>query len=464
MSDLTADPIIKSKWWTPGLAGPIVAAALIRLSLLIASLVRTGTNGIVQPDTASYLIPGRNLVLHGCYFADGVPNLFRPPGYSLFLSIFSLAGLPAAAIANVVLSVITVVLVWRLGRMVFGDDRIALVAAWLFAFEPMSVVLSIDLLSETLFLALFLLSVERVAAFLRGNGLRSLAGAGLSLAAATYTRPTTYYLPIALALGLILVFMRVPGLRWKAPAVLLISALSLQAAWQVRNWVETGYGGFSSMREVNLYIENAAEVTSIVEHRDYFEVRKELGFLKFTDTSGQIYLSPTYVERHPEQAGWNSAQRIAFMRSAAESVLRAHRGVYLRTWVRPVFAVIFDPGAGYFDHVLNLENARLTSRMVNEGALRWGLFLAKTYPWIVAEKAAFGIVLLGLYFLAARGVLRCGARDPVLWLMLGTTLYFIAVFAVAGSYGADARFRLPIMPVVCIFAAAGVWRPKTTSQ
>ncbi len=415
-------------------------------------------------DTASYLIPGRNLVLHGRYFADGVPDLFRTPGYPLFLGVTSLAGLPAAAVANVILSVFSVILVWKLGRMVFGEDRIALVAAWIFAFEPMSVVLSVVLLSETLFLALFLISLERVAAFLRGSGLRALGMAGLCLVATTYVRPTTYYLPVALALGLFLVLARVPGLRWKAPAVLLISTLPWLAAWQVRNWVETGYGGFSTMREVNLYIENAAEVTSIVEHRNYSDVRRELGFLQFAGNSGQIYLSPSYLERHPEQAGWNPAQRIAFMRLDAERVLQAHRGVYLRTWRHSALTMIFDPGAGYFDHVLNLESARLTSGMVNMGAFRWGIFLAKAHPWIAAEKAVFGIVLLGLYLFAARGVFRAGMRNACLWLLLGTSLYFIGVSALAGGYGSDACYRLPIMPILCILAAAGFRRTTTIGQ
>lgn len=477
-SDLATDSSFKTGWWTQRLLWPLIVAAVVRLGLLAAGVARMGVSALLSPDTSSYLIPGRNLVLHGRYFADGAPDLFRTPGYPLFLGFFSLAGLHAAAVANVILSVFSVILVWRLGRAVCGNERVALIAAWLFALEPVSVAMSVSLLSETLFLALFLIGMERVAVFFRGSSLRALAVAGLSLAAAAFVRPVAYYLPVVIALGAFLVMACAPGLLprrqgsasgasqllWKAPAVLLLSAMPWLAAWQMRNWAETGYSGFTSMREVNLYIENAAEVRSIVEHRSYFDIRNELGFMGFTGNSGQVYLSPSYLERHPWQAGWSQTERIAYMRSEAERVLQAHRGIYLRTCLHPAFTMVFDPGAGYFDHILNLENPKLGSGLVNMGAFRWGIFLVKTYSWIAAEKAVFGIVLLGLYFFAVRGIFRGGLPGVYLGLMLGTAIYFIVVSGAAGGFGSDARYRLPVMPIVCILAAAGFRRYKKRRQ
>jgi len=71
----------KAEWWTPRLTGPLLAATVVRVALLAAALARTGVSALVQPDTSSYLIPGRNLLLHGRFFADGVPDLLRTPGY-----------------------------------------------------------------------------------------------------------------------------------------------------------------------------------------------------------------------------------------------------------------------------------------------------------------------------------------------------------------------------------------------
>ncbi len=63
------------------------------------------------------------------------------------------------------------------------------------------------------------------------------------------------------------------------------------------------------------------------------------------------------------------------------------------------------------------------------------------------------VVLLGLYLLAARGALSGCARREALWLLLGVSLYFLAV---SGGTQAVGRYRLPVMLVVCVFAAAGL--------
>jgi hypothetical protein len=425
----------------------VTAAAAVRLALLAATLVRTGTSVIVSGDTASYLEPGRNLLLHGSFVTGALPEIDRTPGYPLFLAIASLPGPAFAALAQVFLSVFTVLLVWRLARAVLGDDRVALLAAWLFAFEPVSVIYSVRLLAETLFLALLLLSLERLAVFLRDRRLRELIVAGLWLAAATFVRPVSYYLPVALALGLFAVLARVPGLRWKAPAVLLLSVLPWLAAWQARNWLETGFGSFTSVVVQNLYFYQAAEVTARVEHRPFDEVQNDFGYAD----------EQAYVARHPEQAGWSQARRLAFIKSEASRVLRAHPGAYLSVQLEGSALVAFTPCAADLLRLLRAypEDGATPKRVVHEGLARAGVRLVQAHPWMAAAMAALEAVLLVLYLLAARGMLRCGARNCCLWLLLGVALYFIAV---SGGTQAVGRYRLPVMPIVCILAAAGVRR------
>lgn len=454
-----------NEWWTPRLAGPLIAAAIVRLTLLVATLARAGTSALISPDTTSYLEPGRNLLLHGRFVADGAPELLRTPVYALFLAVTSLAGLPAAALANVILSVFSIVLVWRLGRAIFDDGRIAIFAAWIFAFEPLSVVNSVLLMSETLFLALFLLSMERLITFLRERSLRVLAAAGLWLAAATFVRPVTYYLPVALAVGLFLVLARVPGLRWKAPAVLLLSVWPLLAAWQVRNWVETGYTGFSSVSDLNLYYFIAPDVAARAEHRSYTDLRVELGYGCAQDCGERFYLYPRYLALHPEQAQWSQGQRLAFMHSEALAAIRPHLGVYLRLSFQHLLVAVFGPGAGAFRKVLSPgESADMSHVIAYMGPVEGEIALARTYSWIAVEKAAFVAALIALYLIAARGMFRGRMHRASLWLLMGTSIYFFAISAAAGGAGVGARYRLPVMPIVCVLAAAGVARSEKTAQ
>jgi hypothetical protein len=338
-------------------------------------------------------------------------------------------------------------------------------AAWIFAFEPLSVVNSNILLSETLFLALFLLSLERIAMYFRGRRLPVLAAAGLCLAAATFVRPVTYYLPIALAGGLFLVLARVKGLRWKAPAVLLISVLPWLAAWQIRNWAETGYTGFSSVSDLNLYYFIAPDVEAQVEHRSYTNLRGELGYGCALGCGERFYLYSRYLALHPEQTAWSQGQRLAFMHSEALGVIRPHLSIYLRQCFQHLLVALFGPGAGAFGNLLHPEESERMSHLIAYmGPVAGEITLAKTYPWIAAEKAAFVALLLGLYLFAARGIFRGGMHRACLWLLLGTSIYFFAVSAAVGGAGAGARYRLPVMPAVCILAAAGLRRANPIAQ
>ena len=51
-------------------------------------------------------------------------------------------------------------------------------------------------------------------------------------------------------------------------------------------------------------------------------------------------------------------------------------------------------------------------------------------------------------------------HNASLWLLLGTSLYILAITSAGEGPFIEARLRLPVMPVVCILAAAGLRRTK----
>ena len=68
-------------------------------------------------------------------------------------------------------------------------------------------------------------------------------------------------------------------------------------------------------------------------------------------------------------------------------------------------------------------------------------------------RVAFWVFVCLLGVSVALGVVRVAAPRAYLWLLLGVTLYFLAV---SGGAVAAARLRLPVMPIACVLAAAGV--------
>jgi hypothetical protein len=438
-------------------------AFALRILLWGAVLLRSGTSGLLASDTASYLEPGRNLLLHGLFQTAGQPEIGRTPGYPLFLAIVSLPGWPVAALAQVALSVLNVWLGARLARTAGLGKRGVLCAAWLLALEPMATIYSVRLLSETLFCLILLVSLERMAAFLGTHSWSALAGSGMALAAAVYVRPVAWLLPWFWALGLLLVCWKERGpqqvqrspshaLAWKSSALLLATTLPFLALWQVRNCVETGFNGFSSIVVRNAYFYSAAVAEARATGRGFDEVQHAFGY---PDES-------TYLLQHPEQAAWSQTARLAFMQAQARRILAAHWQSAFQDQMTGSLVVAFSPGAAELLQMLGLDVASAPVRVVHQGPLSAALRIVCNDPLRATVMALFELVLLALYLMAARGAWCGGFKRPALLLLLATAFYFIAV---SGGVQAVGRLRMPVMPVLCVLAGAGLAtllrRPRT---
>jgi len=429
---------------------PMAVGAALRLLLMIAAFALTGTKVMTQGDTASYLEPGRNLILHGIYTAGGLPEIDRTPGYPIFITLSGmLFGNVLLTVAmQIVVASISLFLVSKIAARAFnGPDgrQTGMAAAWLYAFEPVSICYTVRLLPETLFVMLLLVVIDRLLAFYCNRKLSTLAIAGVSLAVATYVRPVSYYLVFALAAGLALTVPRQRGLRWKAPAVLLLSTLPFLALWQVRNAIETGYNGFSSIVEQNLYFFQSAEVTAELRHISLDDEQAQLGYPD----------EARYIASHPEQRLWNESQRLHFVHTEAMRVLSKNRWLYFKTHWTGVGIVAFSPCATEFVQLIGAypSNNQMPRRIINEGiltSLRRTIFL---YPGLTLTKALFEVYLVGLYILAIRGVFSKQGKKLAIITLIGIGLYFLII---SGGAQAVGRYRLPVEPELCVLAAGGL--------
>jgi hypothetical protein len=425
---------------------PLLVAALLRLALMTAAYVCTGTQVITQGDTASYLEPGLNLIRHGIFSTAGQPEIDRTPGYPIFAMLTGMAcgNVLLTAVAQIIVSLLTMLVLRKIADHVYPNRNIGIRAAWLYAVEPLSILYTARIMPETLFVLLLLLAIERLLAFQSTWKLSYLAASGVFLAAATYVRPVSFYLGFLLAAGLAITAPK-PILRWKAPAILLLSLVPWLAAWQIRNAVETGYNGFSSIVETNLYFFQSAEVTAELQHISLESEQKTLGY---PDDSG-------YLAAHPEQLGWTRAERLHFMRVQSMQILARHPALYLRTHMRGVAVVAFSPCATEWLQMLGVypNPETMPRRILNEGVAKSIGRIAAAHPWIMLIMAVLEILLLTLYALAWRGCFRKSRNRLSTVTLLGIALYFVLI---AGGAQAIGRYRLPIMPILCLFAAAGI--------
>ncbi len=414
------------------LAWPVAAAAGIRLLLLLITLHATGLAAITAGDSISYLRPGAELMRHACFCSSGLPEIDRTPGYPLFAMLTgSLWGaLFLTVMAQILLSALNVVLAHRITMEIFPDAGAAQAAAWLMALEPLAVEYSIRLLSETLFVFLLLLFLWRLVQYMQQPNMHNVAQAAVLLAAMAYVRPVAYWLALPIAL----VF---PRRRWTHAVVFVALFSMLVAPWQMRNAHQARSTEFSSIADKNLYFYVAGAVLAQRSHVSLETWQADAGKED----------AVLWAKLHPEQQSWTEAQRNAWLRSEGLQVLRAHPWSFLRSYISGEVRLLSSPGASEFFRLTGWS-ARPPG-MDRPLSRRWsGL------QWIVTGSMEAYLLLLWIFAaFALFAWRRRGKADRKLWLLAAVALYFLAV---SGGGQAVSRLRLPVMPILCIFAGGGM--------
>jgi 4-amino-4-deoxy-L-arabinose transferase-like glycosyltransferase len=228
---------------TRGAIWAIVAIALVaRLAVIAAD-----SGYIPQQDAWDYDRHARSIAdgegfPPSYYAADGGPSALRAPGYPYFLGlVYSFTGdsITAGRIADALLGVLAVWLTYLIVRRLWGA-RPALVAAATAAVFPPLVLLSRDLLSESLFIALELGTVLAVVEYRRLRDLRWAVAAGLLGGLAALTRNPGPALAIPVLIGLWVFRPRLSRRALVAPALALAVMVLTVLPWTIRNAVEFG--------------------------------------------------------------------------------------------------------------------------------------------------------------------------------------------------------------------------------
>ena len=406
-----------------------VAALALRLALFFAvgawDTVRLEER-IFFGDARSYHRLAINLAEHGVYSVQRqpplVPNTFRVPLYSFYVSIFYRLFGPfphLAILGQLVLGALTCVALCRLGTLLF-DRRAGIAAGAILAFDYSAVLFSNRLYADTLFTLLVLLGVAAVARFLAADGaLRHLVAAGALLGLATLCRPVSLYFVIALAPVLWLAHRGRPAalsVRGRALstlaacAVLFAAYLAVLSPWMLRNYGVTGRAYVTSMQ---------------TKVGPWYLPRTTAGPLSLTHLVGDTRSFARGFVRYFTILGSGEYPLILGIR------YRHHDAVGLRE-------------AGLSEWVGSTLRNRSTplQRMIVIAIIAW---------------------LAALYLAAARGLwvaVRRGLMAAVA-LLVATVVYFMIA---TGPIATEVRYRLPALPAIVALAGLGLTAPRRGAQ
>ncbi|HEX4145209.1 MAG TPA: glycosyltransferase family 39 protein [Pirellulales bacterium] len=401
-------------------------------------------------DTPGYLEPAKSLLSHGAFANQGVPELVRTPGYPLLLSLgVALGHVEAVTISlQMLLSLVTIVVIYRLTRSLTGSRPAAIAAGLFLAVEPMSLIYTSYLSTETLFTCLLVLMVAALVRYDRSHSFAMLTVAAALLATATLVRPISYFLPPVIALALLgRAYWRVESrLRCAVAAlVFLVVAHGPAVAWQARNWAVAGYGGFSAISSVNLYFFQAASIVAHQQHQSLEAMQREMGIHDFVG----LY------EGDPKVRGDRQVENFRFMQREASRLIHQHPWVYANIHLRGLIKLMLDPGASDLLVLIDrFPSGLMRERPMDSGILAVVRHILRQTPAELCSKALLAIVPAVIYLAAAFGCLRCLGR----WNWNLTLVMLVAgyLWIVAGGPTGIARLRHPVMPLACVASGIGI--------
>lgn len=334
--------------------------------------------------------------------------VFYPPVYPYFVgALFRAFGTMAAVPwAQALCGALTVPAVGLVGRRAFGP-RTGLLAAGLAAFYPDLLWFAAHFWSETVFLLLLWWALERTLAASVASSWRVAAVAGALWGLATLTREVSLYLvPLAAVYLVFAVPGRpAPATRRLARAAGLVAACALVVLpWTIRNAIVfRAFIPVSTMGSLNLWQGNTS-----IPHTQIYEVLASVG-------------GPVEQDRYCRRMAW--------------AEIRAAQPGWAARKLREQMPEFWKAGSEAIDHFVGRE----ACGPLPPAAVR-RLELAFVAPYLVVlALAAFGLARL--------------RPTPGAWFLLA----FLAAYNAAHVMAyATTRFRLPVLPVLLLLAAAAL--------
>jgi 4-amino-4-deoxy-L-arabinose transferase-like glycosyltransferase len=451
---------ISNLQWTLGL----IVIAAIALRLLVFAYIAHEPRKFYTYDSDGYDRRAMNLLRYGVFASEKAPpltpDLDRTPVYPVVLAgVFAAAGhTPAAAILlQILLAGVTALLTYGLARELGLSARVGLLAALIVAIDPLSIMTTNYLLTETMFTTLLVGSAWTIVRFWNSGSWRWLLLAALLVALTSLTRPISQFLPLALLPLFALAARKGQRRLWLAAgAIFAVLSLALTYTWAYRNYRATGLFTLSTISDTNLIYYRARAVLAEAEGTSQDEAWDKLA---------------ARIERTAAQRGLSPAETIELQRQEALAIFTRYPGLTVKMLAKGVGRMLFDPGYTITCAQLDRQSTAFDCfpgrSSMNEPGLV-GKALGKFGQMTPVQQGTllFSTALLAILYLgAALGTLRLFQERR--WLILGLLFLLIAYFVGLSAGGeTNSRFRIPVVPFLAILAGTGLsalpaWRVQS---
>ncbi|MBI2618382.1 glycosyltransferase family 39 protein [Candidatus Kaiserbacteria bacterium] len=411
-------------------------------------------------DSLQYALLAEHLIEFKAYTSSEtspyVPEILRSPGYSFFLTPFKYIfdSFVPVIFAQALLVIISALIIYDIGRKLFSE-KIGVGAALIFGLEPSTIFYTFTILSDILFVFLFLTAIY-ILFFCIQPSLSRLYGytflGMLLLGYATLVRPSGLY-----SIGIILFFIMIHyiksiGLK-KTVILTLFSAViyaSVLTPWYIRNHKYSGAYTLSPIGPYTILFYNVAGFLGYKSGTNADKVKEELRREEFPNADIQTLQSGRYTKQITNAAvKYVSADPVGyFLYHGLGSI-----NFFIASSLKDVSNESLVFRKFLFSTLLLNKNNVSIKEYLNEGGILKGAFtLFKTEPLFTFERLAW-LFLSILALIAPILFWKVPEKRVQILLFFFLTVYFALIFGPV-SYP---RYRIAAEPLLMLLAGGSTW-------
>lgn len=422
---------------------------ILILFRIIVYIYFVGLEGdYLAEDSPIYLQLADNLREYHVFSKSGEPpfspEIFRTPGYPIFLAFIHALGMAStywATFWQEIIYGLSIFIFYRYGKPFFGE-KLARIGVIFLLLEPGGFSEPKIILSETLFLPFFFGGLFAIGYYLKSTNWRYLALSGVLMGAAVYIRPANLYLPAVAALTLVIFDYRSTK-RWLHTAVLLIAVSVVITPWLLRNYYYYGKLVMSSSQSVLLAEYHVPFV---------WESAKDTPFLMGQEIIRSEIKQAVEEQARTLQRPLNTAEISDLEQRLALNELKKYPWDYFKQWSYGFLKAM--SGGNLFDiyHSFKYRVDRLHFFQIEATDIKEQVFtflINQDYFYIFEVLLRVFIAffaLCGTVFILAK-------KDCFFWVMMLANFYFICI---PGPMGLP-RYRFPVEIFWFIQAYVGFW-------
>ncbi len=402
---------------------------------------------VLAEDSSEYAALSQSMISHHLFRINDVVETTRVPGYPAFMTLFSLFSVSGktyflVTLVQILLAFAAAVMVRRIGMRfssVLAGENIGEIAATLLLCNPVTVTLSLIILTDILFLFLFVSGFYLALTIQKETLVRQTVVCSLIFVAAVYVRGMGIF-----ALPIFVAPILASGLVWKdklkSICIMILIVVACVVPWVARNYHEVGVANFNSFESVNFWW-SIPKFLSLTNHTDE------------GDESIAFHTAAGVPQTEWDNFGWHSLRWSEQINTVAERVILEHPFAYIKFHLVTSIPFLFPSTIQFARDIYSSavhEKPVFALGMINllaSGDIHGFMQGIAVVWWKFAERVVWCVVILVALYALWRE-----RRNVLAWVCAGVPAYLMLLSGVA----AGPRLSLQAWPFLFILCAYGL--------